>query len=86
MKRVRSAGAHREKLLLFIGALIIPLILYGSPVTFPALQKQDFVVLRRLQSIFNLQMRLLKATLAYNLSRLQNNSAKNVNSTEKVAE
>ncbi len=37
------------------------------------------------QSI-NRQLRLQKATLAYNLSRLQNNSAKNVNSTEKVAE
>ncbi len=53
MKRVRSAGAPRDKLLLFIDALIIPLILYCSPVIFPALQKQDFVVLRRLVSLIS---------------------------------
>ncbi len=51
MKRVRSAGAPRGELLLFIDALIVPLILYCSPVIFPALQKQDFVVLRRLVSL-----------------------------------
>ncbi len=38
IKRVRSAGAPRDKLLLFISALIIPLILYCSPVVFPSLQ------------------------------------------------
>ncbi len=52
MKRVRSAGAPRDKLLLFIDALFIPLILYCSTVIFPALQMQDFVVLRRLESYF----------------------------------
>ncbi len=53
MKRVRSAGAPRDKLLLFIDALISPLILYCSPVIFPSLQKQDFVVLRRHVSLIS---------------------------------
>ncbi len=53
MKRVRTAGAARDKLLLFIDALIIPLILYCSPVIFPAPQKQDFFVLRQLVSLIS---------------------------------
>ncbi len=53
MKRVCSAGAPRDKLLLFVDALIIPLILYCPPVILPALQKRDFVVLRRLVSLIS---------------------------------
>ncbi len=37
LKRVRSAGAPRDKLLLFIDTLIISIFLYCSPVIFPAL-------------------------------------------------
>ncbi len=53
MKRVGSAGAPCDKLLLVIDALIILLILYCSPVISPALRKPHFVNLRGLVSLIS---------------------------------
>ncbi len=51
LKRLRSAGASREKLLFFTDSLLIPLMTYCSPVVFPGLLKQDFTSLWRLVSL-----------------------------------
>ncbi len=53
MKRLRKAGASRDRLFLFTDTLILPLILYCSPVVFPGLLKLDFNNLRRLVSLIS---------------------------------
>ncbi len=46
MKRLRKAGALRDRLVLFIDIFILPLILYCPLVAFPCLLRFDFKILR----------------------------------------
>ncbi len=53
IRRLNSAGASRNRLLVFIDTLIALVILYRSPVNYHTLQKEDFVGLCRLRNLLS---------------------------------